>query len=237
MVGNRIAIIPARGGSKRLPRKNLIEFKGKPLLALTIDAAIASGLFDQVLVSTEDAEIAEIARTRGAAVPFLRDGAFDDYAPVSAATITALHQAQAHWGQAFHTVVQLMPNCPLRRAADIQDAVGHFEDSGLEFQISCFKYGWMNPWWATKIDGEGRPTPVFAEALGKRSQDLEELYCPTGAIWIARGEALCEAGSFYGPGHRYYPMSWVAAMDIDDESDLQMARALADMAAGGTWDA
>ena len=92
-----IAIILARGGSKRLPRKNIHDFHGKPLLAWSVEAALQSGQFDRVLVSTDDPEIADIARSFGAAVPFLRDSAADDMTPSSEATLAALGQAEQHW--------------------------------------------------------------------------------------------------------------------------------------------
>lgn len=221
-----IAIIPARGGSKRIPRKNILEFFGKPMIAWTIEAALESGRFDRVLVSTDDPGIADAARTFGAEAPFLRQTEADDHAHVSAATLAALAQAEDHWGEHYGTVVQLMPNCPLRGAADIAAALDAFASRQAPSQISCFKYGWMNPWWAATLDATGRPTQLFDATTKARSQDLGTLYCPTGAVWIARTEALRQSGSFYGPGHVFEPLHWTAAVDIDDAEDLQMARAV-----------
>jgi CMP-N-acetylneuraminic acid synthetase len=225
----RIAIIPARGGSKRIPRKNIIDFAGKPMVAWTVQAALDSGCFDSVLVSTDDTEIAETSIAAGASVPFLRQDNADDLSPVSQATISALGQAEMHLQTRFHEVVQLMPNCPLRGAVHIRAAVGHFEQKDLSFQISCFRYGWMNPWWAVRLDGNMVPTRLFPETARKRSQDLEPLYCPTGAIWVAKRDSLFSAGTFYGAGHRFLPMDWVGAIDIDDMDDYRMALALVKM--------
>lgn len=225
----RIAIIPARGGSKRIPRKNIIDFDGKPMILWTIQAALESDCFDQVLVSTDSEEIAETAIASGASAPFLRQENADDTAPSSLATISALKQAEAHWQTRFEWVAQLMPNCPLRNAGHIRDAMGHFAQKGLEYQISCFRFGWINPWWAVKLDDDMMPTRLFPEAMNKRSQDLEHLYCPTGAIWIAGRDALLEAGTFYGPDHCFFPMDWIGAVDIDDMDDYRMALALAQM--------
>lgn len=229
MVKERIAIIPARGGSKRIPRKNIRLFQKKPLIAWTVEAAIDSQLFDQILVSTDDAEIADVAKSHGASVPFLRELASDDHTPVSTATVHGLRQAQAYWNETYDTVVQLMPSCPLRTARHIIAAVDHFESAGHAFQISCFRYGWMNPWWATKLDANGKPQWLFGDMHHKRSQELEDLFCPTGAIWIAKAEALLTNGTFYGPEHIFYPMEWTAAVDIDDVEDLNMAAALSEM--------
>ncbi len=225
----RIAIIPARGGSKRIPRKNIIDFDGKPMIAWTIEAALNSQCFDRVLVSTDSDEIAEVSIASGASVPFLRQENADDAAPSSLATISALRQAEAHWQTSFDQVAQLMPNCPLRDAAHIRAAMDNFWMRDIDYQISCFRFGWMNPWWAVKLDGDMSPTRLFPEALSKRSQDLEHLYCPTGAIWIAGRDALLGAETFYGPDHSYLPMDWIGAIDIDDMDDYRMALALVRM--------
>src|SRR5690606_22090036 len=95
----KIAIIPARGGSKRLPKKNILDFKGKPMIAWTIEAAISSELFDKVIVSTDTEEIKEISIQYGAEVPFLRQNTGDDFSPVSLATIEALNQAEKYFDE------------------------------------------------------------------------------------------------------------------------------------------
>jgi N-acylneuraminate cytidylyltransferase len=220
-----IAIILARGGSKRLPGKNVLDFHGKPMLAWTIEAALQSAQYRQVLVSTDDPEIAEIARSFGAQVPFLRDSAADDITPSSEATLTALRQAEQHWGEQFDVVSQLMANCPLRDAGDITAAAQNFIERDAESQICSFRFGWMNPWWAAKLDAQGNPEYLFPEARVARSQDLPPLYCPSGAIWIARGPALKSAKTFYVPTHIFHSLNWMSAMDIDDVEDLEMAKA------------
>lgn len=220
-----IAVILARGGSKRLPRKNILEFHGKPLLAWSVEAALQSGQYDRVLVSTDDPEIAKIARTFGAEAPFLRDSEADDAAPSSKATLAALKQAEEHWGEQFDIVSQLMANCPLRDAQDIKSTVQNFLDRGAEAQISCFRFGWMNPWWAAKLDKHDVPSYLFPEARLSRSQDLPPLYCPSGAIWVAQVPALKAAKTFYAPHHIFFALSWISAMDIDDAEDFEMAKA------------
>lgn len=226
MVSKRIAIIPARGGSKRIPDKNIVDFQGKPMIAWTIEAALESHLFDRILVSTDDEKIADISRQYGAEAPFLRAKYADDHSPVSEATSAALKQAEHYWKENYDVVVQLMANCPLRSSVDIKSAIDSFQKKNRDFQISCFKYGWMNPWWAVKLGEEGDPTRLFTETADKRSQDLPELYCPTGAIWIAKGKKLQEHGSFYGPNHTFEAISWVSAVDIDDYDDLNFAKAV-----------
>ena len=225
MQQNRIAIIPARGGSKRLPRKNIISFNGKPMIAWTIEAALKSEMFSKVLVSTDDDEIRQFSIEAGAEVPFLRQIAFDDHATSSEATLAALLQAEQYWGDTYTSVTQLMANCPLRSSEDIQDAIFHFEQSAAPAQISCFKFGWMNPSWAVQLSPEGKPTYAFPEILKFRSQDLPSFYCPTGAIWISNTNALKHHRTFYAPEHVFYPMHYISAVDIDDQDDLYMAQA------------
>jgi CMP-N-acetylneuraminic acid synthetase len=222
----RIAIIPARGGSKRIPRKNIIDFMGKPLIAWTITAAIESKLFDRVIVSTDDAEFAEIATEYGAEVPFLRDNKSDDISPVSEATLVALKQAEEFYSETYQTVVQLMANAPMRTANDIITQVKEFEKFDRNFQLSCFQFGWMNPWWAVKLNEAKEPEWVLPEGFHKRSQDLPPLYCPTGVIWIAKAEQLKLAKTFYGEGYKFCEINWKAAVDIDDYEDLEFAKAL-----------
>lgn len=229
-MNNNIAIIPARGGSKRIPRKNVIKFRGRPMIAWTIEAALQSGVFDAILVSTDDEEIAEIAREEGADVPFLREAHADDISPVSEAIISALGQAESYYGKSFGTVAQLMPNCPLRGVSEINEAWEYFQAKSHLFQISAFEYGWMNPWWAGTVKPDGQPDWLFPEERMNRSQDLPRLYCPTGAIWIADAKALITERTFYGPGHVLCPMTWQTAIDIDDFNDLKMAETLANLA-------
>lgn len=222
----RLAIIPARGGSKRVPRKNIVEFGGRPMVAWTVEAAQRAQVFDRVIVSTEDEEIAQIALAAGAEVPFLRDSHHDDFTPISAVTISVIAQVRDRLGEEYDTVVQLMANCPLRGAEDIRTAITAFDGAECDFQISCTHFGWLNPWWAFKRDPEGHGEWLHPDALRSRSQDLPPLFSPTGATWIARVAALEKAGTFYGPGHRFEPMPWERAIDIDDQDDLQLARAL-----------
>jgi N-acylneuraminate cytidylyltransferase len=221
-----ISIIPARGGSKRISHKNIIDFFGKPLIAWTIEAAIESKLFEVVLVSTEDEEIAQISRDYGADVPFLREKHFDDHSTVSMVTSHALEQAKLFYRKEFGVVCQLMANCPIRDASDIKAAYQNFVEEKNNFQISSFSFGWMNPWWAYQINDQELPVPLFKEALLKRSQDLPDLQCPTGAVWIAKVDEFEKCHNFYGPSFRFCEMSWTSAVDIDDYRDIEMAKSI-----------
>jgi CMP-N-acetylneuraminic acid synthetase len=235
MVKEAIAVIPSRGGSKRIPQKNIIEFMGKPMLAWTLEAAMKSKLFDRVFVSTEDEEIAFVAKSLGAEIPFLRSEKYaDDYSEVSAVTCWCLEQMKDRFEEEYQTVVQLMPNCPLRNETHILDAYQFFTSQRSIFQISAFRYGWMNPWWAATLDAQNHPQRIFPEAYNARSQDLPPLYCPSGAIWIARTKELLAKRSFYGVDCQFHIIDWRAAIDIDDLDDLEMAKSIAKQMASGS---
>lgn len=218
-----IAIIPARGGSKRVPKKNIVDFFGKPMISYTIEAAKESEIFDKVIVSTDSEEIAEASIKYGAAVPFLRDGFSDDFSPVSEATLSTLIQAEKYYSKKFENVVQLMANCPNRNGQNIKDIFDFHISNNYDFVLSCFKFGWMNPWWAISLDQENLPTNLFKDT-NVRSQDLPDLFCPTGAIWVAKSECLKEHGTFYGPGYRFFEINWENAVDIDNLDDLKFAK-------------
>lgn len=221
-----VAIIPARGGSRRIRGKNIVDFHGKPLIAWTIEAALSCGIFDRVFVSTDDEEIADVSRRHGVEVAFLRDDKTDDISHSYEATRHALQQLRDNLDEAYQIVVQLLPTCPLRRSETIVTAYRNFQETGAEFQISCYRPGWINPWWAYRLDENSKPSPLFPDAFTRRSQDLEPLYCVTGAIWIATAEGLEKSGTFYGPGHILHEIDIAEATDIDDEADLRIARAL-----------
>lgn len=224
--GANLAVLPCRGGSKRIPKKNIRPFHNRPLLAYSIDAALESGVFSSVVVSTDSMEIAEIARSCGAEVPFLRVSTLaDDFTPASAVTLDALKLLDAT-GAKFARVAQLMVNCPLRSSADIRDSYRQFMESGADTQISVTEYGWLNPWWAMTRDEENRLSMVFREQALMRSQDQPAAYCPTGAIWWAKVETLREHGTFYAPGYQGWTLPWQRAVDIDNEEDWKMAEFL-----------
>tara|TARA_X000000368_G_C23019512_1_gene707316 strand:- start:1043 stop:1732 length:690 start_codon:yes stop_codon:yes gene_type:complete len=218
-----IAIIPARGGSKRIKNKNIKLFCGKPMIAWTIIAAKKAKIFNKIMVSTDNIKIANIAKKYGAEVPFLRDKFTDNISPISKATAYELNRASIYWKENYDIVVQLMANCPLRNHYDIKKSFYRFVLKKRSFQISCFKFGWMNPWWSFKLNKKNKGTPLFPKSLKKRSQDLPNLYCPTGAIWIAKTKSFLKSKTFYGKGYCFEEMDWKNSLDIDDIKDFKFA--------------
>lgn len=221
-----LAVIPARGGSKRVPGKNIRLLRGRPAIAWSIEAARESGLFARVIVSTDSESIAEIACRYGAEVPFLRAPALaGDHVPVSAATVDALARVDPDH-HLFTSVAQLMPNCPLRDAADVRDSFRQFVSSGARSQLSVARYGWQTPWWAMRRSPTQALIPLFPQEVVRRSQDLPDLLCPTGAIWWARAEVLREAGTYHVEGRTGWEIAHTHGLDIDTEEDWHLAEAL-----------
>jgi len=221
-----LAVIPARGGSKRLPGKNVKLLDGRPVLAYTVQAARESGLFTRIVVSTDSEEIAEVAVREGADVPFLRapELATDDV-PVSSVTIDALERLDPV-GQLYSEVAQLMPNCPLRDAQDVRASYAQFLESAAIAQISVTRFGWQNPWWALCRGPQMELEPLFPDRITAPSQSLPALFCPTGAVWWARHTLLRRARTFHVPERTGWEIAWEHGVDIDTEDDWRMAEAL-----------
>jgi len=225
-VTKNLAVIPARGGSKRIPRKNIRDMCGKPLISYTIAAACQSGLFSHVIVSTDSKEIADIASSWGAEVPFIRRTELaDDFTPVSCVTLDALERLDPD-GSEYDCVAQLMPNCPLRDSSDVRSSYTDFIVCQGPSKISVTKYHWLNPWWAMKGDEKNQLSFIFNEESKKRSQDLSELVCPTGAIWWIKPESLKRERTFYCRGFLGWEIPWIHAVDIDTEDDWEIAEIL-----------
>jgi len=223
-MGKSIAVIPARGGSKRIPSKNIIEFCGKPLIAHTIEAAIAANKFERIIVSTESPEIAKIATAAGAEVPFLRSAPADDQSGVELATLEVVNKIASGPDKNYEYVAQLLPTCPLRSAATITSAFEFFEKHSAKSIISCFGYGFSNPWWALTLDKNYVANLLFKNKILDRSQDTPQLFCPSGAVWMARVDTLVKFETFYIDGFLGFPINWSEAIDIDDYQDLELAK-------------
>lgn len=218
-----VAIIPARGGSKRLPRKNLLPFLGKPLLAHTVEAAVASGVFDEVLMTSDSQEILDTAARYGA-TPVLRP---PEYATDTIGFFeTVLHALSAGGREGAEAICLLMPNCPLRDKTDIIESKRSFASCGSDFQISVFRYHMFNPFWALRMGANGLEA-VFPEHFPRGGKLAESAYCPTGAVWWARRAAYLEAKDFYGPGAVPFELPWWRAVDIDTARDFHMAELVA----------
>ena len=226
MVKN-IAIIPARSGSKRIKDKNIYNFKGKPLIAWTIEAALESKIFDKVFVSTDSEQYAEIARKYGAWVPFLRDSAFDDFSGLAEVVKRSIEIIEQDY-DIYDNLALLQVTCPLRTSQNIVDTYNEFLKQNCPTLLTCFEFNFMNPWWSFKLNN-GEAEFMLSSPVKSRSQDNAQLYCPTGAIGFAKINEYKKDSTFYGQGHKFYPIDWKNAIDIDNYEDIEMAEVLFDI--------
>lgn len=213
-----LALIPARGGSKGIPRKNIRELHGKPLLAWSIEAARRSASVSRVMVSTEDPEIAEVSTTWGAEVPFLRPAelARDD-TPGIAPVLHALGELPE-----FDWVLLLQPTSPLRTAADIDGIVRFCQERSAPAAVSVCE-ATNHPWWVYRQDPAGRLHPFVEGVNAARRQDLPPAFVLNGALYLARRDWLLEQRSFMGEQTLGYEMPSERSIDIDTPMDWMLA--------------
>ena len=185
-------------------------------MAWTVEAALKSGIFDRVMVSTDSEQYAEIAKEHGAWVPFLRDGVYDDFATVGDVVNYTLKQLEENLGLKFDNVCSLQVTCPLRDSEIIKNTYDDFLNNGSTTTVTCFEFNFMNPWWAFKMN-DGKADFVLSSPAQSRSQDNPPLYCPTGAVCFSQIEPKTE------PIVKYFPIDWKYAIDIDNYEDIEMA--------------
>jgi pseudaminic acid cytidylyltransferase len=220
--GRPIAILPARGGSKRIPGKNLRSFFGHPMMAYGLSAAVNSGLFQKVFVSSDDREIGNVAEWYGA--EFIErppELATDTAQSIDA--ITHVLCTAAERGIQPECICQVLPNCPLVTSADVVDHWQVFRRENRSFQISVVNYRCVYPEWALATDREGRGEWIWGRKFLTRSQDLSRAVCPTGAVWWARRVELLEQNTFYGSPFHLELIDSNRGVDIDDDEDLNLA--------------
>lgn len=220
----RLAVIPARGGSKRIPRKNVKPFAGKPMIAYAIDVARESGLFDHVLVSTDDDEIAAVALARGAEVPFRRPAELsNDQAATSPVLVHAIGQAlQAGWD--VQQVCCIYPGVPLLQAQDLRDALALLDEglSDFVFPVLAFESAVQR---ALRRDAQGRVQPMYPEFTLTRTQDLAPAYHDAGQFYWGT-VAGWQSGRSAHAGGRSIVLRPQQAVDIDTPDDWARAEAL-----------
>lgn len=220
-----LCIIPARGGSKRIPRKNIKPFHGRPMIAWSIQAALDSGAFDHVIVSTDDAEIAEVARSEGAEVPFLRPAELsDDHTATVPVIAHALGEAETLWG-AQPLICCLYATAPFVQAEDIRTARGLIEQTGADyaFPVTSFPFPIQR---GVKLTEDGRMAMFQPEHALTRSQDLEEAYHDVGQFYWGRKEAWLAGTPIIGPGAAPLVIPRHRAQDIDTPEDWDRAERL-----------
>lgn len=225
--GQRVlALVPARGGSKGLPGKNIIDLGGKPLIAWTIEAARASRYVDEVVVSTDSEEIAAVARWHGAEVPFMRPAALAGDQASSFDTLLHAIDWYENNGPAIDLLLWLQPTSPLRTSEHIDGALRFYADRQAAAVVSVCETD-HHPWWSNTLAEDGSMRDFLRpEALNTNRQDLPPFYRLNGAIYLGEPQFLKRNGSFYGERTFAYIMPRRHSVDIDDAMDLRLAETL-----------
>ena len=225
-----VAIIPARGGSKRIPRKNLLPFDGVPMIVRSIRTALDSGLFEQVVVSTDDADIAELALAHGAQVPFLRPAELaDDFTGTAAVIVHALQQLPA-----FDYACCVYATAPLLQARFLRqgfELLQQHPDKAFAFSVCSFGFPVQR---ALTLDGQGALTALYPEFRQTRSQDLPEAFQDAGQFYWGRSEAWLRGEVLYSSASLPVILPRHLVQDIDTLQDWKRAEYLyAALKAGG----
>lgn len=217
-----LGIIPARGGSKRLPRKNVLDLCGKPLIAWSIKAGLNSKYIDKVVVSSDDDEILNISSNFGADIikrPI-------DLANDTATTFDAIKHTIENV-EKYDYIVLLQPTSPLRDAKHIDEAIELLEEKQADAVVSVCEVD-HSPLWSNTLQKDGNMSNFLRdEVLNKRSQDLEKYYRLNGAIYICKTEKLLEEKSFFLKENIFaYVMDRKSSVDIDEEIDFIIAKSI-----------
>lgn len=215
-----VAIITARGGSKRIPRKNVKEFCGKPIIVYSIEAALVSGLFDEVMVSTEDEEIAGIAKAAGARVPFMRSGEnAGDYASTDDVLLEVL-EAYREQGREFDSFCCLYPTAPFVTAEKLRRAMQLLDKADSVMPVVAFSFP---PQRCMILNEEGELRMKWPEHAKTRSQDLEPYYHDCGQFYCCKTAPFLEYKTTDLPHMVPMIMSETQVQDIDNLDDWKIA--------------
>nr|WP_262895358.1 pseudaminic acid cytidylyltransferase [Penaeicola halotolerans] len=216
-----MCIIPARGGSKRIPRKNIKDFLGKPIIAYSIKVALDSGLFDEVMVSTDDAEIAEVALLCGAKVPFLRSEANANDFATTADVLKEVLQQYAALGQHFDLACCIYATAPLIKGSRLIEGHRLLVDKSADtvFPVTKFSFPITR---ALKLENQ-KLAMMWPENLNKRSQDLPTAYHDAGQWYWFKTEQLLQSGKLLTDNTFGLELPEIEVQDIDNHSDWKLA--------------
>lgn len=226
-----LGVIPARGGSKSVPRKNIKLLGGKPLIAWTIEAAKHSGVFDRLILTTDDDEIAAVGRAYGVEVPFMRPKELaEDKTPILPVLQHAVTWLKEHHGYHPDAVMLLQPTAPFREAKHIQEAIKIFQKSDADSLVSVMEIpGHLSPYWAEIIDDDGwgrlfTGEPIY-KRITRRQEFPEKTYTHNGAIYLFKTHLLFHPKhpSLYGERVKLYPMEEKHSINIDSPADWDAA--------------
>lgn len=216
-----IAIIPARGGSKRIPRKNIKEFLGKPIIKYSIDAALGAGCFNEVMVSTDDKEIAEIALLYGAKIPFMRSAnASDDFATTADVIEEVLDQYRTQ-GKEYSYCCCIYPAAPFITSEKLKTAYNKLIDNGAKSVVPVVRFGFPIQR-SFKVEG-GLVKMNWPEHMNTRSQDLPPTFHDCGQFYFLRTDTFLKDKKLFTDFTIPYEMPETEVQDIDNETDWKLA--------------
>ncbi|NDK55514.1 pseudaminic acid cytidylyltransferase [Pontibacter fetidus] len=216
-----IAIIPARGGSKRIPRKNISNFLGKPIIAYSIELALKSGLFAEVMVSTDDEEIATIARQYGAKVPFMRSEATaDDFATTAAVLEEVLNNYKTE-GETFDFGCCIYPTAPLLKISTITEGFKLLTTNQFDTVFPVQKYSY--PIWRSLKLQDGKAKLNWPENLNSRSQDLPSAFHDAGQFYWFRVDKFMSQKALFTENSGAVTLEELEVQDIDNLTDWKLA--------------
>lgn len=216
-----LCIIPARGGSKRIPRKNIKPFMGKPIIAYSIEAALKSGVFDDVMVSTDDEEIAGVARQYGAAVPFLRSAVTsNDYATTVDVLLEVINRYKEQ-GKVFDTICCLYSTAPFVTSERLREASSQISDTiDACFTIVQYSYPIQR---SLRINDSDYVEMKYPEHLKSRTQDLEKVYHDAGQFYFVKTDVLIQEKTVWCKRTAPLILSELEVQDLDTLTDWQLA--------------
>ncbi len=230
-----IGVIPARGGSKGIPRKNIYPILGKPLIAYTIEAAKASKLVTDLAVSTEDDEIARVCKSLGVDVPFKRPAELaTDTAPSLTVVQHAVEEMEARLGCLYDVIVMLQPTTPLRTAADIDNGIQLLLDTGAESVVSVVDVGANHPLRMKRIVKDNVLVNYIDQGYEdmRPRQQLPPVYIRSGDIYVSRRNVIMVQNKMIGQDCRAYIVSPERSVNIDTPFDLILAEYLLEKRSG-----
>ncbi|MFD2998808.1 pseudaminic acid cytidylyltransferase [Pontibacter toksunensis] len=216
-----VAIIPARGGSKRIPRKNIKEFLGKPIIAYSIETALASGLFGEVMVSTDDEEIAEVARKYGAKIPFFRSSVSSNDVATTAAVLSEVLEEYAASGENFSYGCCLYPTAPLVKVKAINAAYELIKARQYDTVLSIIRYSY--PIWRSLSVENHKVRMNWPEHQLSRSQDLPASFHDAGQFYWFNVKTFMEKQALFTDNTGAIELTELEVQDIDNLSDWKLA--------------
>ena len=221
-----IAIIPARGGSKRIPRKNIKLFYGKPMIAWSIDAALKSNVFDHVIVSTDDMEITRIAKEHGAKVPFMRPKELSDDYTGTTEVITHATKWSQEQGWDVKAVCCIYATAPFVNTEDIVEGLRMLETEDCLYTFTATDFP-APIFWGLKRDINGGVNAMFPEFIMSRSQDLPEVFYDAGQFYWGKPESWLEGRKIFDRYSRPIFIPRWRVQDVDTQEDWDRAQILA----------